>query len=206
MDFATALMPTSFGPDVSRSWPRCRRLPAATTATASATASPSPPDASNQIRVPFGPGAGKSSPSGTGPSLASGLISGRATTGDAGAFLASLPGAGAGVLGAVQLFGHALGRAVRPRAAHEQAVNGRRGRAGAVPHRWLFPRASAVIHHGGAGTTAAVMRAGVPSAVVWFLGDQPTWGTRIARLGVGTAGRPRHRGRRSAAAAPLSAR
>jgi UDP:flavonoid glycosyltransferase YjiC (YdhE family) len=55
-----------------------------------------------------------------------------------------------------------------------------------VSHRWLFPRASAVIHHGGAGTTAAVMRAGVPSAVVWFLGDQPTWGKRIARLGVGT--------------------
>jgi sterol 3beta-glucosyltransferase len=59
-------------------------------------------------------------------------------------------------------------------------------RAGAVPHQWLFPRASAVIHHGGAGTTAAVMRAGVPSAVVWFVGDQPTWGKRIARLGVGT--------------------
>jgi len=59
-------------------------------------------------------------------------------------------------------------------------------RAGAVSHRWLFPRASAVIHHGGAGTTAVVMRAGVPSAVVSFLGDQPTWGKRIARLGVGT--------------------
>ena len=58
-------------------------------------------------------------------------------------------------------------------------------RAGAVSHRWLFPRASGVIHHGGAGTTAAVMRAGVPSAVVSFLGDQPTWGKRIARLGVG---------------------
>ena len=36
--------------------------------------------------------------------------------------------------------------------------------------------------------TAAVMRAGVPSAVVWFLGDQPTWGKRIARLGVGAPG------------------
>jgi sterol 3beta-glucosyltransferase len=58
-------------------------------------------------------------------------------------------------------------------------------RAGTVSHRWLFPRSSAVIHHGGAGTTAAAMRAGVPSAVVWFLGDQPTWGKRIARLGVG---------------------
>ena len=58
-------------------------------------------------------------------------------------------------------------------------------RAGVVSHQWLFPRASGVIHHGGAGTTAAVMRAGVPSAVVSFLGDQPTWGKRIARLGVG---------------------
>jgi sterol 3beta-glucosyltransferase len=58
-------------------------------------------------------------------------------------------------------------------------------RAGVVSHRWLFPRASGVIHHGGAGTTAAVMRAGVPSAVVWFLGDQPTWGKRIARPGIG---------------------
>jgi len=57
-------------------------------------------------------------------------------------------------------------------------------RAGVVPHRWLFPRASAVIHHGGAGTTAAAMRAGVPSAMVWFLGDQPTWGKRLARLGI----------------------
>ena len=60
-------------------------------------------------------------------------------------------------------------------------------RAGAVSHAWLFPRASAVIHHGGSGTTAAAMRAGVPSSVVWFVGDQPTWGKRIASLGVGTA-------------------
>lgn len=61
-------------------------------------------------------------------------------------------------------------------------------RAGVVPHRWLFPRSSGVIHHGGAGTTAAVMRAGVPSSVVWFLGDQPTWAKRIARLGIGAPG------------------
>ena len=59
-------------------------------------------------------------------------------------------------------------------------------RAGPAPHGWLFSHASAVIHHGGAGTTAAGLRAGVPSSVVWFVGDQPTWGKRIARLGVGT--------------------
>ena len=78
------------------------------------------------------------------------------------------------------------GRARKDIVAAVPAVVDATSRAGAVSHRWLFPRASAVIHHGGAGTTAAVMRAGVPSAVVSFLGDQPTWGKRIARLGVGT--------------------
>jgi UDP:flavonoid glycosyltransferase YjiC (YdhE family) len=58
--------------------------------------------------------------------------------------------------------------------------------SGPAPHDWLLPRAACVVHHGGAGTTSAVMRAGVPSSVVWFLGDQPTWGQRIAKLGVGT--------------------
>lgn len=57
--------------------------------------------------------------------------------------------------------------------------------AEAVPHDWLFPRATAVVHHGGAGTTAAGLRAGVPSIVVPFFGDQPFWGQRVAELGVG---------------------
>jgi sterol 3beta-glucosyltransferase len=60
-----------------------------------------------------------------------------------------------------------------------------------VPHAWLFPRMSAVVHHGGAGTTAAGLRAGVPSIVIPFFGDQPFWGQRIADLGVGTAPIPR---------------
>jgi sterol 3beta-glucosyltransferase len=54
-----------------------------------------------------------------------------------------------------------------------------------VPHSWLFPRVAAVVHHGGAGTTAAGLRAGVPSVVIPFFGDQPFWGERVAALGVG---------------------
>jgi UDP:flavonoid glycosyltransferase YjiC (YdhE family) len=60
-----------------------------------------------------------------------------------------------------------------------------------VPHAWLFPRVAAVVHHGGAGTTAAGLRAGVPSVVVPFFGDQPYWGRRVAALGVGPAPIPR---------------
>jgi UDP:flavonoid glycosyltransferase YjiC (YdhE family) len=54
-----------------------------------------------------------------------------------------------------------------------------------VPYSWLFPRVAAVVHHGGAGTTAEGLRAGVPSVIVPFFGDQPYWGRRIADLGVG---------------------
>ncbi len=54
-----------------------------------------------------------------------------------------------------------------------------------APFGWLFPRSRAVVHHGGAGTTAEALRAGVPSLVVPFFGDQPYWGSRVARLGVG---------------------
>jgi sterol 3beta-glucosyltransferase len=57
----------------------------------------------------------------------------------------------------------------------------------AVPHDWLFPRVAAVVHHCGAGTTAAVCRAGIPSVGVPFFADQPAWSQRLADLGVGTA-------------------
>lgn len=60
-----------------------------------------------------------------------------------------------------------------------------------APHDWLFPRMKAVIHHGGAGTTMTALRAGVPSAVVSHLGDQPYWGRRIHELGVGARPIPR---------------
>jgi sterol 3beta-glucosyltransferase len=62
-----------------------------------------------------------------------------------------------------------------------------------IPHAWLFSRVAAVVHHGGAGTTAAGLRAGVPSIVIPFFGDQPFWGQRVARLGVGPAPIPRKR-------------
>ena len=60
-----------------------------------------------------------------------------------------------------------------------------------IPHSWLFPRVSAVIHHGGASTVAAGLRAGVPSVIIPFFGDQPFWGQRIADLGVGSKPIPR---------------
>jgi UDP:flavonoid glycosyltransferase YjiC (YdhE family) len=62
-----------------------------------------------------------------------------------------------------------------------------------APHSWLFQQVSAVVHHGGAGTTAAGLRAGVPSLVIPFFGDQPFWGKRIAMLGVGPSPIPRKR-------------
>lgn len=52
-----------------------------------------------------------------------------------------------------------------------------------VPHDWLFPQMAAIVHHGGAGTTAAALTAGVPSVVVPFFGDQPFWGDRVMKLG-----------------------
>ncbi len=64
-------------------------------------------------------------------------------------------------------------------------------KVGFIPHNWLFERVSAVIHHGGAGTTAAGLRAGVPTIVIPFGGDQPFWGKRIYELGVGPKPIPR---------------
>ena len=61
-----------------------------------------------------------------------------------------------------------------------------------VPHDWLFPQCAAVIHHGGAGTTGAGLRAGVPSGVIAHIGDQPFWGRRVHELGVGAPPLRRH--------------
>ncbi|MGQ9552632.1 MAG: glycosyltransferase [Anaerolineae bacterium] len=60
-----------------------------------------------------------------------------------------------------------------------------------IPFSWLFPRVAAVVHHGGAGTTAAGLRAGVPAVVIPFFADQPFWGQRLVALGVGPAPIPR---------------
>jgi sterol 3beta-glucosyltransferase len=74
----------------------------------------------------------------------------------------------------------------------------------AVPHDLLFPRVAAVVHHGGAGTTAAGIRAGVPALVVPFGVDQPFWGSRVAALGIGPAPLPRRRLTRARLAASLA--
>ncbi|XP_025886570.1 sterol 3-beta-glucosyltransferase UGT80B1 isoform X2 [Solanum lycopersicum] len=55
------------------------------------------------------------------------------------------------------------------------------------PHDWLFPQCAAVVHHGGAGTTAAGLRAGCPTTIVPFFGDQFFWGDRIHEKGLGPA-------------------
>ncbi|KAK1435522.1 hypothetical protein QVD17_01287 [Tagetes erecta] len=53
------------------------------------------------------------------------------------------------------------------------------------PHDWLFPQCAAVVHHGGAGTTATGLRAGCPTTIVPFFGDQYFWGDRIYHRGLG---------------------
>lgn len=61
---------------------------------------------------------------------------------------------------------------------------------GQAPHEWLFPRMSAIVHHGGAGTTGAAVRAGRPQ-VIWPFGiDQHFWAGRMEELGVAVPARP----------------
>jgi UDP:flavonoid glycosyltransferase YjiC (YdhE family) len=59
----------------------------------------------------------------------------------------------------------------------------------AVNHAAIFPTCLTVVHHGGAGTTAAGLRAGVPALILWFAGDQPYWAAAVKRLKVGAAQR-----------------
>ncbi len=59
-----------------------------------------------------------------------------------------------------------------------------------VPHAWLFPRMRLILHHGGAGTTGAALRSGIPSAVLPFWADQFLWAKRTHALGVGPAPLP----------------
>ena len=70
-----------------------------------------------------------------------------------------------------------------PTAEHEQASDVL-VRA-AVPHSAVLPRVAVGIHHGGAGTTHAFVRAGTPSIIMPFLADQPWWGARLSSLGLG---------------------
>jgi len=74
-----------------------------------------------------------------------------------------------------------------------------------APHDWLFPRMAGAVHHGGAGTTAAAVRAGIPSAVVPFYGDQPFWARCLQRRGVAPPALDRRRLDADALAAALIA-
>lgn len=60
---------------------------------------------------------------------------------------------------------------------------------GVVNYTKIFPACRAVVHHGGSGTTAAGLRAGVPTLILWTAGDQPMWGAHIKQLKVGTTRR-----------------
>lgn len=55
----------------------------------------------------------------------------------------------------------------------------------AIPHDWLLPRCKAIVHHGGAGTTASGLYSGIPNIVVPFAADQPFWGARVHAIGAG---------------------
>jgi UDP:flavonoid glycosyltransferase YjiC (YdhE family) len=63
----------------------------------------------------------------------------------------------------------------------------------AVPHDWLLPRCQSIIHHGGAGTTAAGLRAGLPTLVIPSASDQPFWGQRVQAIGAGPPAIPANR-------------
>lgn len=65
--------------------------------------------------------------------------------------------------------------------------------ADVVPYDWLLPQVAAVVHHGGAGSTAAGLRAGKPTVICPFAADQPFWGRRVCALGAGPAPIPRRR-------------
>jgi UDP:flavonoid glycosyltransferase YjiC (YdhE family) len=58
-----------------------------------------------------------------------------------------------------------------------------------VDHEAILPRCAGAVHHGGAGSTAATLRAGLPTAICWLGADQPMWGRQITRLGAGVSTR-----------------
>jgi UDP:flavonoid glycosyltransferase YjiC (YdhE family) len=71
---------------------------------------------------------------------------------------------------------------------------------GLVNYAAVLPACRAAVHHGGAGTTAAVLRAGIPSLILWDVADQPIWAAQVKRLKVGSARRSSRITRKSLAA------
>jgi UDP:flavonoid glycosyltransferase YjiC (YdhE family) len=61
-----------------------------------------------------------------------------------------------------------------------------------IPHDWLFPQMCAIVHHGGAGTTSAALKAGIPSVIIPFIADQIFWGYQTAKLGIASPPIPKH--------------
>jgi UDP:flavonoid glycosyltransferase YjiC (YdhE family) len=86
------------------------------------------------------------------------------------------------------------GHPANPDAEHVKLVK-------SVNHAAVFPLCRAVVHHGGAGTTAAGVRAGVPTLIVWVGADQPIWGNQVKRLKIGASLRFSRMTRKSLAAA-----
>lgn len=78
-----------------------------------------------------------------------------------------------------------LGRHRAPARSRDRDVDERVLFIDGAPHARLFPRCAFVVHHGGAGTTTAAARAGVPQLVVAHAADQFFWGERVHSLGIG---------------------
>jgi sterol 3beta-glucosyltransferase len=75
--------------------------------------------------------------------------------------------------------------------------------AGSLPHNWLLARAACLVHHGGFGTTAAGLGAGIPAVVIPHIIDQFIWGQRVFELGVGPKPIPRSKLTRAGLSAAL---
>ncbi len=96
------------------------------------------------------------------------------------------------VVEAVQMAGMRAVMLMDGRTAHSMRLPASIYAVSDAPHEWLFPRVTVAVHHGGAGTVAAALRAGTPMIVAPIAVDQFFWGRRIQALGVGRALR-RHR-------------
>ena len=75
--------------------------------------------------------------------------------------------------------------------------------AGSLPHSWLLPQCAGIVHHGGYGTTAAGLRAGIPMLVIPHIADQFYWGQHVHQLGVGLPFIPRSKLKREELASAL---